>query len=63
MDTIFMNSKNSGISDPHRLLLSLTDKTNLKRSDNMMLYQTLPFTIRVTIYNIKTECEKKKKLS
>ena len=60
MDTIFMNSKNSGISDPHRLLLSLTDKTNLKRSDNMMLYQTLPFTIRGTIYNIKMECEKKK---
>ena len=49
MDTIFMNSKNSGISDPHRLLLSLTDKTNLKRSDSMMLYQTLPFTIPGTI--------------
>ena len=28
-----MNSKNSKISDPHRLLLKLTDKINLKRSD------------------------------
>ena len=32
MDTIFMNSENSKISDPHRLLLNLTDKINLKRS-------------------------------
>ena len=28
-----MNPKNSETSDPHRLLLNLTDKTNLKRSD------------------------------
>ena len=33
MDTIFMNSKNSEISDPHKLLLNLTDKINLKKSD------------------------------
>ena len=33
MDTIFVNSKNSGTSDPHRLLLSLTEKINLKKSD------------------------------
>ena len=33
MDTIFMNSKNSEVSDPHRLLLNLTDKINLKKSD------------------------------
>ena len=33
MDTIFMNSKNSGASDPRRLLLNLTHKINLKRSD------------------------------
>ena len=26
MDAIFMNSKNSGTSDPHRLLLNLTNK-------------------------------------
>ena len=28
MDTIFVNSKNSGISDPHRLLLDLSDRKN-----------------------------------
>ena len=36
-----MNSKNSGTSDPHRLLLNLTDKKVI----NMLLYQTLAFTI------------------
>ena len=46
MDTIFMNSENSKISDPHRLLLNLTDKLNLKRNDkfvalsNLSNYQT-----------------------
>ena len=30
MDTIFMNFKNSGTSDPHRLLPNLTDKINAK---------------------------------
>ena len=29
MDTIFMNSKNSKTTDPHILLLNLTDKINL----------------------------------
>ena len=31
MDTIFMNFKNSGTSDPHGLLLNLSDKINLKK--------------------------------
>ena len=31
MNTIFMNSKISKTSDPHRLLLNLTDKINLKK--------------------------------
>ena len=31
MDTIFMNFENSKISGPHRLLLNLTDKINLKQ--------------------------------
>ena len=33
MNTILMNSKNSKTSDPHRLLLNLTNKINLRRSD------------------------------
>ena len=28
MDTIFLNSKNIKTSDPHRLLLNLSDKIN-----------------------------------
>ena len=46
MDTIFMNSENSKTSDPHRLLLSLSDKINLKRCDkyvtlsNLSIYYT-----------------------
>ena len=33
MDTIFMNPQNSKTSHPHRLLLNLANKVNLKRSD------------------------------
>ena len=32
MDTLFVNFKNSDTTDPHRLLLNLTDKINLKRN-------------------------------
>ena len=46
MNTILMNSKNNKTSDPHRLLLSLTDKVNFKKNViNMLLYQILAFTI------------------
>ena len=31
MDIVFMNSGNSKTSDPHRLLLNLSDKVSLKR--------------------------------
>ena len=31
MNTIFMNSQNSKTFDPHRLLLDLTDKIDLRR--------------------------------
>ena len=33
MNTIFMNSKSSKTSDPHRLLLNLGDKIDLRRKD------------------------------
>ena len=33
MDTMFMNFENSKISNSHRLLLNLSDKINLKRSE------------------------------
>ena len=41
MDTIFMNSENSKTSDPHRLLLNLSDKINLKRSDKYVALSNL----------------------
>ena len=50
MDTMFMNSKNSGTSDPHRLLLNLTEKINLKRSTNYVWKKiTTFFKRRVSI--------------
>ena len=36
-----MNSENSKTSDPHRLLLNLTDKINLKRSDKYVALSNL----------------------
>ena len=41
MDTIFMNSENSKASYPHRLLLNLLDKINLKRIDGYVALSTL----------------------
>ena len=51
MDTIFMNSGNSKTSDPHRLLLNLSDKINLKRSDKYVVLSNL--SIYYTWKNIK----------
>ena len=33
MDTIFMNSENSRTSNPHVLILKLTDKLHLRRGE------------------------------
>ena len=61
METIFMNSENT--SDPHRLLLSLSDKINLKRQDkyvalsNLSIYYTWKSIKRLLyIYLTKTWC-------
>ena len=45
MDTIFMNSGDSKISDSHRLLLNLLDKLNLQRSDKNVALSNLAFTM------------------
>ena len=58
MNTIIMNSKNSKTSDPHRLLLNLTDKIKLRRKDkyialsNLSLYYTWK-NIKKSYKNIK----------
>ena len=41
MNTIFMNSENSKTSDPHRLLLNLPGKINLKRSNKYVALSNL----------------------
>ena len=51
MDTIFMNSINSGTSDRHRLLLILPEKTDLKRGDRYVALLNL--SIYYTWKNIK----------
>ena len=37
MDTVFINSRNSKTSDLYRLLINLSDKINLKRSEKYAL--------------------------
>ena len=51
MDTIFMNSENSQTSDPHRLLLNLTGKINLRRKGKYIALSNL--TIYFIWKNIK----------
>ena len=41
MNTIFMNSKSCKTSDPHRLLLNLTDKIDLRRKDKYIALSNL----------------------
>ena len=38
MDTIFMNSENSKTSEPHVLIIKLTDKFDLRRSEKSIQY-------------------------
>ena len=51
-----MNSENNETSDPHRLLLNLTDKINLKRSDKYIALSNL--SIYYTWKNIKKSYKK-----
>ena len=51
MNTIFMNSENSQTFDPHRLLLNLTDKIDLKNKDKYITLSNL--SIYYTWKNIK----------
>ena len=64
MDTIFMNSGNSKTSDPHRLLLNLQDKRNLKRNDkyvtlrNLSIYYTWKdIKDQIKILNLKYQLQ------
>ena len=58
MDTIFMNSENSKTSEPHVLILKLTNKLDLRIGEkvialsNLRIYYTWRITITITI-NLK----------
>ena len=41
MDTIFMYSENSETSEPHGLILKLTDKLDLRRGENIIALRNL----------------------
>ena len=41
MNTMFLNSEKSKTYDPYKLLLSLSDKINLKRSDKCVASSNL----------------------
>ena len=51
MDIIFKNSYNSKTSEPHRLLLNLPNKINLKRSDKNIAFSNL--SMYFTCKNVK----------
>ena len=52
MDTIFMNSENSGTSEYHVLLLKLTDKLDLRRGQKSVALSNL--SIYYTWENVKS---------
>ena len=56
MNTTFMNSENSKISDPHRLLLNITGKIDLRRKDKYITLSNL--SIYYTWKNMKKSYKK-----
>ena len=58
MDTRFMNLENSKTSEPHRVLLNLSDKTKLKTADKYAAISNL--SIFYTWKNINKTCKNNK---
>ena len=60
MDTKFMNSENSKTSDPHRLLLDLLDKINLKRSNGYVALSDLRiyYTCKIITKIMNLKCQR-----
>ena len=58
MDTVFMNSKNSKISEPNVLILKLTDKLDLRRGEKIIALSNLG--IYYTWKNIKSSYDNNK---
>ena len=57
MDTIIMNPRNTKTSDTRRLLLNLSDKVNLKKVINVLLYQILAFTVHGKVQKSHTKSQ------
>ena len=59
METIFMNAENSKTNKPHRFILTLVDKLNLKDHNknmalaNLSIYYTL--SLHITTMNLKSQ--------
>ena len=58
MNTIFMNSKKSKTSDPHRLLCNLTDKIDFRRKDKYIALSNL--SIYYAWKNTEKSCQNNK---
>ena len=58
MDTIFVNSENNKTSKPHVLILKLTDKLDLRRSEKSVALSNL--CIYYIWKNIKISCKNNK---
>ena len=58
MNTIFMNSENSKTSEPHVLILTFTDKLDLRRGEKIIALSNL--SIYYTWKNIKSSCNNNK---
>ena len=58
MNNIFINSENSKTPNPHRLLLNLTDKIDLRRKDKCIALSNL--SIYYTWKNIKKSYQNNK---
>ena len=61
MDTIFMNSENKKTSEPHVLILKLTDKLDLRKSEKSIAL--INISINYTWKNIKNFYSNKFKIS
>ena len=53
METLFMNTENSGTNEPHRFKFNLADKLNLKNTSKNIALANL--SIYYTWKNIKSE--------
>ena len=58
MDTTFMKSEDNKTSEPHVLILKLTDKLNLRRGEKSIALSNL--SIYYTWKNIKNSCNNNK---